>query len=149
MWRANHNTTQNLVSGMGSKCIFGCAAALVLIAGSQVRAATPVYADNSGGGCNGLAPCFATIQLAVNAASDPDLRAPAPAGRPTGRRLPLRRWDAHDDAPHVDGLEMGKTQKRKARIIASKQLLVLNNSLSLTGERAGVRVLPSNEYDAM
>lgn len=72
MWRANHNATRNHVFGMGKKCIYGWAAALMLIAAPQARAATPVYADQSGGGCNGLLPCFATIQLAVNAASDPD-----------------------------------------------------------------------------
>ena len=72
MLRANHTTTDHRVFGIGSKCIFAWATALVLIAGSQARAVTPVYADNSGGGCNGLTPCFATIQLAVNAASDPD-----------------------------------------------------------------------------
>jgi len=79
MWRANQVTTRNRVPGWGKNCILGAATAFMLIAGSQARAATPVYADNSAGGCNGLVPCFATIQLAVNAASDPDGAGPLAA----------------------------------------------------------------------
>ena len=35
MQRANHTTTNRRVSGTGTNCILGCAAALMLIVGSQ------------------------------------------------------------------------------------------------------------------